>query len=1180
MRIALVLLFISELAFSQVEFDNRVVVDQTGLANQVESVYTADLDGDGDLDLISASRADNKIAWYENLDGNGTYGPQTVLSTDAENAVTVYAGDIDGDGDMDVLSGSFDDEKIAWYENIDGQGNFSEEIIISQDANAVFGVNSLYAVDMDGDDDLDVLASSFFDNKISWIENLDGQGSFGPAQSITTGLTFALFAFPADLDNDGDMDVIGVSASDDNVIWYENVLGGAVFNSNLVTGALSRPQRAYASDLDGDGDMDILTSSSNDDRISWYENTDGQGDFNLKETISTSVNGAVSIRAADLDNDGDQDVVCTSDFDDEIVWFENTNGQGDFGFEQIITTDILAVEDIHLADPDGDGDIDIFSTSSLDDQIAWYENTDGMGSFDNLNIVTQSAENPQSILAVDIDGDGDLDALGASFDDDRIAWYENIDGQANLWQQQTITNTAFDARFAFAQDLDGDNDLDVLAAFEDEIAWYENVDGAGNFSAAQTVTTLTDDPNIVLAADIDGDGDQDVISASSLTDRIAWHENLNGQGNFGTLQLLNVEVSSINEIVIRDLDGDGDLDIAYTDSFGDKVAWHRNLDGQGVFSDEQIISTSFDAPGSIAAADVDQDDDLDLVVSIGNENRVVWLENVDGLGNFTIEHLVTETMDVPSSLSVFDIDGDDDLDVVVSDISTDEVLYFENIDGNGVFGVAQFISNAVNGKVTLSAADLDNDGDIDLLSAASINDQINCHINQSPTTNEIFGQVVLDLDNDGCDNDDLPISDVMVTTEGSDEQLATFTISNGVYQLFPGEGSYETSLMITDFFTSEPMVQNSTFDDIGAMDNVDFCLTATQDIVDLTVSLYPLTEARPGFDAEYQLVFQNNGTETISDVLSLEYDEAKLDFLNSSVPVSSQTANELSFDFTALNPFEIRTIDLSFNVLAPPIVEIDEILDFTATIQPLSSDANDIDNQFELEQIVIGSFDPNDIRVLEGATILEEQVAAYLHYIVRFQNTGTASAINVRIENVLDPNLDWTTLQMESSSHPNRVEVRDGNLVTFFFDNINLPDSTSNEPESNGFVAYRIKPLADLTIGDVIQNKADIFFDFNLPIETNTVSTEVVEPVSTDKIPTGLAFSVSPNPVADLLTIHTEAPIQRVNIYDGLGRLVHTQVASNTIQLASHQAGVYLCQVIAKNGEVGLKKIVKSRAGR
>ena len=176
---------------------------------------------------------------------------------------------------------------------------------------------------------------------------------------------------------------------------------------------------------------------------------------------------------------------------------------------------------------------------------------------------------------------------------------------------------------------------------------------------------------------------------------------------------------------------------------------------------------------------------------------------------------------------------------------------------------------------------------------------------------------------------------------------------------------------------------------------------------------------------------------------------------------------------------------------------------------------------------------------------------------------------------MLDPNLDWTTLQLQSSSHPNRVAVEDGNLVTFFFHDINLPDSTSNEPESNGFVTYRIKPNPGLTIGDVIQNQADIFFDFNLPIETNTVSTEVVEPVSTDEVPGSLPFQVSPNPVVDVLTIHTEEPVARIHLYDGLGKLVLTHYSTNSLDLSNLQAGIYFCQVIAKNGAVGLKKIVK-----
>ena len=155
--IVVVILHVSQFVFSQVSFDNRIIVDQSTMANQVESVFTADLDGDGDLDLISASREDDKIAWYENIDGNGTYGAQMVLSTEADNAVAVHAGDVDGDGDMDVVAASFDDEKVVWFENTDGLGLFSAEIIISQDANVIFGALSVYAVDMDDDDDLDVL---------------------------------------------------------------------------------------------------------------------------------------------------------------------------------------------------------------------------------------------------------------------------------------------------------------------------------------------------------------------------------------------------------------------------------------------------------------------------------------------------------------------------------------------------------------------------------------------------------------------------------------------------------------------------------------------------------------------------------------------------------------------------------------------------------------------------------------------------------------------------------------------------------------------------------------------------------------------------------------------------------------------------------------------------------------
>ena len=139
-----------------------------------DCVYAADLDGDGDLDVLSASHYDNKVAWYAN-DGSGQFGSQQVISTAVDGARSVYAADLDGDGDLDVLSASsylqeydgFRDSKIAWYVN-DGTGQFGPQQVITT---AAVGAKCVYAADLDGDGDLDVLSASSEDDKIAWYEN-------------------------------------------------------------------------------------------------------------------------------------------------------------------------------------------------------------------------------------------------------------------------------------------------------------------------------------------------------------------------------------------------------------------------------------------------------------------------------------------------------------------------------------------------------------------------------------------------------------------------------------------------------------------------------------------------------------------------------------------------------------------------------------------------------------------------------------------------------------------------------------------------------------------------------------------------------------------------------------------------------------------------------------------------
>ncbi len=155
------------------------------------------------------------------------FTPHTI-TTSADGANSVYAVDLDGDGDMDVLSASGNDDKIAWYEN-DGNGNFITHTITTN-AN---GAESVFAVDVDGDGDIDVLSSSQLDNRIAWYEN-NGDENF-IAHTITTNADGAISVYAVDVDGDGDIDVLSASENDNNIVWYENLsIVNSVANSNEI----------------------------------------------------------------------------------------------------------------------------------------------------------------------------------------------------------------------------------------------------------------------------------------------------------------------------------------------------------------------------------------------------------------------------------------------------------------------------------------------------------------------------------------------------------------------------------------------------------------------------------------------------------------------------------------------------------------------------------------------------------------------------------------------------------------------------------------------------------------------------------------------------------------------------------------------------------------------------------
>lgn len=692
-----------------------------------------------------------------------------------------------------------------------------------------------------------------------------------------------------------------------------------------------------------------------------------------------------------------------------------------------------------------------------------------------------------------------------------------------------------------------------------------------------------------MVFDIDGDGDNDVVTSLDNfpnNDKIVWYENLDGLGNFGVENIISTEVDGVTKLFKADIDNDGDFDIISNSVLDSKIAWYENQNNQGQFGSQNIILSNVTSCNSIYLADIDGDSFLDITYnSNGSIDKIYWIKNLDGLGNFGNPQFITSVASNGStSVTIADIDNDGNNDVITTSIPAyggseqQKIIWMKNMDGLGTFDPLQIIYNG-NFQKNLFVSDIDNDGDADIL--ASGYNRISWNENLGITLNKIKGNVFIDLDSNGCElGEEIP--NIMITTEDNNDSFSTFTLDNpfkGFFQLFVEDGNFTTSITseLPNYFISTPSSYTSNFNNIGNTETLDFCIEPVGVINDVNISVYPNSnDPRPGFDTSYKIVFKNNGTTKLDGTITFQYDETKLTFLNSSQNFSSQTSNTLTFDYINLNLFETRSIELNFNVISPPNTNIGDFLNTIVTIYPISGDNTPEDNILNLSQRVIGAYDPNDIVVLEGEQILLEDIDKFLHYIIRFQNTGNASAINVNVKNILDNKLDWRTLQIESLSHQGRIEIKNGINVNFIFDDINLPDSTSNEPNSHGYIAYKIKPKSNVVLGDTFLNAADIFFDFNPPITTNTVSTTIVNTLSNENFKIS-DFLLYPNPTEEFLNIDSKNKLNDIKIFDINGRILKSLYIDDTkikINISNFKSGVYFIQ-ITDNSQKTIQKFIK-----
>uniref|UniRef100_UPI0023F585B1 DUF7619 domain-containing protein n=1 Tax=Flavobacterium filum TaxID=370974 RepID=UPI0023F585B1 len=459
-----------------------------------------------------------------------------------------------------------------------------------------------------------------------------------------------------------------------------------------------------------------------------------------------------------------------------------------------------------------------------------------------------------------------------------------------------------------------------------------------------------------------------------------------------------------------------------------------------------------------------------------------------------------------------------------------------------------------------------------------------CSFTPGGDYNTITGNVRLDINNNGCEETDfsIPFFRLTVDLNAMTTNSSVFSNNNGVYNLYTvTEGVYTLTPVLENptYFSVSPQPGTAIINEIeNTSTTLDFCVTANGVHPDLEVVIAPVTPARPGFVAEYLIVYKNKGNQVLSQQYGVNfvYNQNLMQFISASTPPSAQGAGGLQWDYANLMPFESRSIVVSMQINPPTDpenpVNIEDELVFTSVILPQAGDEIVQDNTFVFNQTVVGSYDPNDITCLQGDVVPPSEIGNYLHYVIRFENTGNAPAENIVVKVEIDSNqFDTNSLQMLSSSHDAYVRMN-GNKIEFIFENIQL------ESGGHGNILLKMKTKPTLQVGDMVAKKANIYFDYNFPIETNEAETlfqalSVVNPVVDNLI------SVYPNPVKDVvnITVKNDSILKTIELYDVQGRLLQTQLVNDVhseLNVSSRANGMYFIKINTDKG-TKVEKLVK-----
>jgi len=1046
---------------------------------------TGDLDGDGFVDMVGYK------TWHRNL-GDGTFAAPVEIIPEAGLRRT-FVLDVNADGLPDLvvplddgrivahmnLGGTFDQtqEDIAYF--FSGTGNISSDLL-----------KQIYLVDIDNDGDQDLIVS-FSTSSSIWCFNNDGANVYGPKRNLTTSLVGLFDEMITDLNGDGFPDLVYAEDNSgyDNLVVRMNLGTGSFGPIQVISNEQNQAQFFEARDLTSDGIPDLVLTKYGARQLVLMPGI-GDGTFGAEQVLANNIPRSFQFAMVDMNNDGVEDALLGSPVDSVIVYYPGMVG-GSFGAQVLISKNHVDLVYMEPFDMDNDGANDVMAVGSL---LITHRNLSAGTSWEST-IQSMRAGFDQMVLA-DMDQDGDDDLVtGYSGANRAIVWHPK-EGDGYLRPKLAVAGIA-DLKQFRAADLDGDGRMDLIyrTQYDQSLSWARNL-GAGVFDEP----VLLASPNLMSqfnVGDLDNDGDVDILyrrqqySWSALECAVAVND---GSGNF-TIQLVPSLPNSLSFIWLRDMDGDGLLDV-YTTSLA-QFLWHRN-DGGLTFTAMPVISHG---TGDVVADffDVDADGSDDLILG---GDALAWHRNL-GDGNYDVPQLILEG--AAHTCAHTDVDSDGLVDLV-SEADGQGLYWFRNLGGlldptpNLIITGGEFHFNwsSTNRDEEVLITDLDGNGREDFLfyyrpdSVEAI----------TVVVYNLSGQVMLsgrsyvDVDADGTySTGDIPAPWLPVAINPTPS--VPHTAANGMYQYYAYEGNYNLTLG-GDWPTPlwNVTVGGSGYE-VEVIDtpitDLDFALSPAIDSSLVEVSVV-LGTAPCGSPNVLWVSYRNMGTRIEHGSVSLVLDSLFEYTSSNSAPISI-IGDSITWEFDALGYFEVRTIRVAVQMpgvqhlglpytLSGAVVTVDDNGAFAAQFNASLSDT------------VTCAYDPNDKQVEPlgfgqyGAIDVDTEE---LTYTIRFQNTGTAAAQDVELRDELPAFVDPQQLRVLSYSHaPTSFGVNEQNMLVVRFEGIQLPDSGASMVESQGFIRFGTQ-LLEGTHLDVVENTADIYFDNNPPVITNTTLNTLVD---------------------------------------------------------------------------------------